>query len=90
MTLSRQDNRIYGTIRDDGIGIAKENLPKVWDRFYQVEPSRSSTIGGVGLGLPMVQYIVRAHGGAITAESKLGKGSTFTFWLPNDTKEKIF
>ncbi len=90
VTLSRQDNRIYGTIRDDGIGIAKENLPKVWDRFYQVEPSRSSTIGGVGLGLPMVQYIVRAHGGAITAESKLGKGSTFTFWLPNDTKEKIF
>ena len=90
VTLSRQDNRIYGTIRDDGIGIAKENLPKVWDRFYQVEPSRSSTIGGVGLGLPMVQYIVRAHGGVITAESKLGKGSTFTFWLPNDTKEKIF
>lgn len=90
VALSRREDRIYGTIRDDGIGIAQENLSKIWDRFYQVEPSRSSTIGGVGLGLPMVQYIVRVHGGAISAESKLGKGSTFTFWLPADAKEKIF
>ena len=86
VALSRREDRIYGIIRDDGIGISQENLSKIWDRFYQVEPSRSSTIGGVGLGLPMVQYIVRVHGGAITAESELGKGSIFTFWLPADAK----
>ena len=82
VTLSRQDDQICGTIRDDGIGIASENLPKIWDRFYQVEPSRSSTVGGVGLGLPMVRYIVQAHGGTITAESRIGQGSCFTFLLP--------
>lgn len=82
ITLSRREDMICGSIRDDGIGISAENLPKIWNRFYQVEPSRSSTVGGVGLGLSMVQYIVRVHGGSITAESELGKGTVFTFRLP--------
>lgn len=88
VTLAAQEGQIRGTIRDDGIGISSEDLPKIWDRFYQADPSRSSTVGGVGLGLPMVQYIVRAHGGTITAESQLGQGSCFTFFLPAKGNEK--
>ncbi|MGN1015045.1 MAG: sensor histidine kinase [Butyricicoccus sp.] len=88
VTLDAQGEQIRGTIRDDGIGISEEDLPRIWDRFYQADPSRSSTVGGVGLGLPMVQYIVRAHGGTITAESQLGQGSCFTFFLPVQRDEK--
>ncbi len=82
VTLFQHDEQVYGKIQDDGIGIAPEHLSKIWDRFYQVDPSRSSMVGGVGLGLSMVQYIVHAHGGSITAESQLGEGSCFMFSLP--------
>lgn len=80
--LKQHDDKIYGSIRDDGIGISSEHLPKIWDRFYQVDPSRSSTQGGVGLGLSMVKYMVQAHGGSITATSEPGIGTTFLFQLP--------
>lgn len=82
VSLDRRDDTIYGTVRDDGIGISSEHLPKIWDRFYQADPSRSSTRDGVGLGLSMVKYIVQAHGGTITAESTPGVGSVFRFDLP--------
>ncbi len=87
VTLVRSGDCVRGSIQDDGIGISAENLPKIWDRFYQAEPSRSSASGGVGLGLPMAQYIVRVHGGSITAESEWGQGSRFTFCLPDKRKE---
>ena len=76
------DSCVRGEIQDDGIGISPEHLPKIWDRFYQVNPSRSSSDSGVGLGLPMVKYIAEAHGGSITAESREGEGTTFIFTLP--------
>lgn len=82
LSLQRRDGMICGVIRDDGIGIAPEHLPKIWDRFYQVDPSRSSSRDGVGLGLSMARYIVQAHGGTIMAESEPGIGSLFTFCLP--------
>ncbi|MDO5548720.1 MAG: HAMP domain-containing sensor histidine kinase [Eubacteriales bacterium] len=82
VSLDRRDDTIYGTVRDDGIGISSEHLPKIWDRFYQADLSRSSTRDGVGLGLSMVKYIVQAHGGTITAESTPGVGSVFRFDLP--------
>ncbi len=66
------DGHIQGEIRDNGIGIPPEHLPKIWDRFYQVNPARSSSDTGVGLGLPMVKYIAEAHGGKIWAESTAG------------------
>ena len=76
------DSCVRGEIQDDGIGISPEHLPKIWDRFYQVNPARSSSDSGVGLGLPMVKYIAEAHGGSITAESREGEGTTFIFTLP--------
>ena len=67
---------------DDGVGIAPEALPRIWDRFYQADSSRSGGENGVGLGLPMVRYIVTAHGGTVSVKSAPGQGSTFFFTLP--------
>ena len=70
------------SVADTGIGISKEDLPKIWERFYQVDRARSySENGGSGLGLAMVKWIANALGGEISAESTLGKGSIFTFKL---------
>ncbi len=81
--LTGRGTQIVGTIIDDGIGIAKEHLSRIWERFYQVSPSRTATKeSGVGLGLSMVKWIVEAHGGSISVKSILGGGSTFTFMLP--------
>lgn len=69
------------TVEDDGIGIAPENLEKIWQRFYQADPSRGEQ-SGLGLGLSMVRQIAELHGGSAEAESELGKGSRFTVRLP--------
>ena len=69
-----------GSVQDNGIGIAEKHLPRIWERFYQVESSRSAREEtSSGLGLPMVKWIVEAHGGTITAESEYGKGTKFVF-----------
>ena len=78
--LAAAGDKASGYIRDDGIGIAAEEIPKIWERFYQVDPARSSKEdGNSGLGLAMVKWIVNAHGGKIYAESTPGKGSVFYF-----------
>lgn len=78
--LFEQGNEIQGYVRDDGIGISEEHLPKIWERFYQADASRSASAeGSSGLGLSMVKWIVEAHGGTINAESCYGKGTTFYF-----------
>ena len=69
-------------VRDNGIGIAAEHLPRVMDRFYRVDDSRSRSAGGVGLGLAISQWIAEAHGGSVTVESTHGEGSTVTAVLP--------
>ena len=69
-------------MRDTGSGIPFRDLPHVFDRFYVVDRSRARASGGAGLGLSIVKQIVDAHGGTITAESRLGKGTTFTLRLP--------
>ena len=68
--------------RPEGIGIAPEDLPRIWDRFYQADPSRANRDGSLGLGLSMVKEIARLHGGEVSAESELGKGSCFIVFLP--------
>ncbi len=69
------------SVTDDGIGIAPENLDKVWQRFWQADASRGED-GGSGLGLAMVKEIAQFHGGSVRVESQLGQGSTFTVFLP--------
>ncbi len=78
ISLRREGQKICASIRDDGIGIGQENLARIWERFYQVDPSRSAKEeGNAGLGLSMVKWIVEAHKGRVYAKSVLGKGSEF-------------
>ena len=75
--------QVYLIVRDTGIGIAPEHLPHIFDRFYRVDPARIRTEGGSsGLGLAIVDWIVKAHDGSIAIESQVGQGSTFTVVLP--------
>jgi signal transduction histidine kinase len=69
-------------VRDDGIGIAAEAIPHVFDRFYRADKGRSRAEGGSGLGLSIVAKIAREHGGRIDVESEQGKGSRFILTLP--------
>lgn len=81
--LAANGKEIVGSVADDGIGIPEEHLPRIWERFYQVDPSRTAgREGGVGLGLSMVKWIVEAHGGRIAVSSGLGEGTEFTFVFP--------
>ncbi|NTV62329.1 MAG: GAF domain-containing protein [Oscillochloris sp.] len=70
------------SVRDEGIGIAPEDLPRIWERFYRVDNTNTRRIGGTGLGLSITRALVELHGGKIAVESKSGKGSRFFFTLP--------
>jgi two-component system, OmpR family, phosphate regulon sensor histidine kinase PhoR len=80
----RVNGEIQIRFKDQGRGIAKKHLPRLFERFYRVEKSRSRGPGGTGLGLAIVKHIAQAHGGSITVESELEKGSTFTLRLPDE------
>jgi two-component system phosphate regulon sensor histidine kinase PhoR len=73
---------IFIKISDNGIGISKENLLKIFDKFYRVNSSNTNAIDGFGLGLAYVYTIITAHKGTITVESKLNEGSAFTVFIP--------
>jgi two-component system phosphate regulon sensor histidine kinase PhoR len=79
-----QENRVRIQVRDTGIGIPKENIPRIFERFYVVDKSRSRKSGGTGLGLSIVKHIVLLHHGTIDIESALGKGTSVTVNLPTD------
>ncbi|MEE8636855.1 MAG: HAMP domain-containing sensor histidine kinase [Dehalococcoidia bacterium] len=68
-------------VADNGIGIAPEHLPHLFDRFYRIDKARSRASGGTGLGLPIVKAVAEQHGGKVSAASELGKGSIFSVWL---------
>ena len=69
-------------VTDEGCGIPPEHLPRIFERFYVVDKSRSRKLGGTGLGLAIVKHIAQAHGGRVAVASSPGKGSTFTIYLP--------
>jgi two-component system phosphate regulon sensor histidine kinase PhoR len=71
-------------VKDQGIGIPPEHLPRIFERFYRVDAGRSRKDGGTGLGLAIVKHIVQAHGGRVTAESAPGRGSAFFIKIPQD------
>ena len=72
------------SVRDRGPGIAREHLPRLFERFYRVDKARSRDLGGTGLGLAIVKHIAQAHGGRVSVESAPGQGSTFRIHLPLD------
>jgi two-component system phosphate regulon sensor histidine kinase PhoR len=69
-------------VRDTGIGIPEEDLPRLFERFYRVDKARSRELGGTGLGLAIVKHLVAAHNGVMRVESRVHQGSTFAFTLP--------
>jgi two-component system phosphate regulon sensor histidine kinase PhoR len=79
--IERDQREIEFSIKDDGIGIPKDELPRKFERFYRVDKGRSQESGGTGLGLSIVKHLIQAHGGRIWVESRLGEGSTFYFTL---------
>jgi two-component system phosphate regulon sensor histidine kinase PhoR len=68
-------------VNDNGIGIAEKDIPRIFERFYRTDKSRSRDAGGTGLGLAIVKHIIEAHGQTINVKSKLDKGSSFVFTL---------
>lgn len=78
----REDGDVVMSIRDDGIGIPKADLERIFERFYRVDVARSRQTGGTGLGLSLVRNAVTRSGGRIEVDSLLGSGTTFTVWLP--------
>jgi two-component system phosphate regulon sensor histidine kinase PhoR len=85
VSLKRRDAGLQISVADDGIGIPQECLPRVFDRFYRVDKSRSRNSGGSGLGLSIVKAIAEAHRGTVKVESKTGVGTEFTLNLPLPT-----
>jgi two-component system phosphate regulon sensor histidine kinase PhoR len=82
ISLRQEDSKSIIEIQDTGIGIPGSHLPRIFERFYVVDKSRSKKLGGTGLGLSIVKHIVLLHGGTIDIESSLGMGTKFTITLP--------
>ncbi len=86
--IEEMPSEVKISVKDNGRGIPKDSLDKVFRKFYQVDTSTTREKGGSGLGLSICKGIVEAHGGKIWVESELGKGSTFSFTLPKNEKAK--
>ena len=92
VTISYRDlgDTVEISVSDTGRGIAKEHIPRIFERFYRVDKQRSRSVGGTGLGLAIVKHIVEAHGSSINVESRLNEGSRFSFRLhKNRVENKI-
>jgi two-component system phosphate regulon sensor histidine kinase PhoR len=70
------------SVIDKGQGVAREHLPRLFERFYRVDKARSRDLGGTGLGLAIVKHVAQIHGGRVSVDSVVGRGSTFRIHLP--------
>ncbi len=82
LSLYRDNDWVQVSVADTGIGIAPEDLPHIFERFYRGSKRRAQGRNGIGLGLAIARWLAEAHGGQLTVASRLGEGSTFTLWLP--------
>ena len=80
--LAQTDDEIVVSVTDQGQGVAREHLPRLFERFYRVDKARSRDLGGTGLGLAIVKHIAQIHGGRVSVDSVMGRGSTFRIHLP--------
>jgi len=83
VSAESKEKWIVVSVEDQGFGIAKEHLERIFERFYVVDKSRSRRLGGTGLGLAIVKHIAQAHQGYVSVESELGKGSKFQIYIPS-------
>ena len=88
LEVNESGNDVIIKVSDGGIGIAEEDIGRIWDRFYQADPSRSG--GGAGLGLSIVRILTECQGGSVSVESVRGEGSTFTVRIPKSSDALIF
>ena len=85
-----ENGSVVMEVEDEGAGISAEHLPRLFERFYRAEKSRSRDEGGTGLGLSIVKHIVQVHNGTVDVQSEPGKGSTFRIKIPvTTTADKI-
>jgi len=82
--IVRNGTEVGASVRDTGPGIAPEHVDRIFDRFFRIDQSRSRELGGTGLGLAIARLFAELQGGRIEVHSTVGKGSTFTLWLPGE------
>ena len=82
VSVRADDAVVVVRVADTGIGIAQRELPRIFERFYRVDRARSRETGGTGLGLSIVRHVTENHGGEVTVDSELGRGTTFEVRLP--------
>ena len=88
VSVTEDNTQVVISVKDTGIGISSSDLPRIFERFYRCDQSRSQA--GIGLGLSLARAIARVHGGDITATSTLNQGSTFTVTLPKSRTINLY
>jgi two-component system phosphate regulon sensor histidine kinase PhoR len=89
LLVKDQSDWVILDVKDTGIGIEEQEIPRIFERFYRVDRARSRELGGTGLGLAIVKHLVEAHGGKIEVKSVVGKGSTFSIYFRKAEEEEL-